>query len=90
MEDCAMPLHPVYIRLTGATRVRRLFLRRCVLQVQAADYTWHDADEHELRAIGFQASSSKARCSGQAGTSPLPISSIVVLDRGTLPAFYWA
>jgi hypothetical protein len=66
-----MPLHPIYGKLTGSTRLRSGWRGRLVIQVESVEGDWFDATERQLRAIGFEGSSAKSRKHDEANP-PLP------------------
>lgn len=67
-----MPLHQIYGRLTGFTRIRKGWRGRLVVQVETREGGWKDATERELRAIGFSASSERGRRVAERAGHPLP------------------
>lgn len=60
-QEALMPLHPAYVYLTGATRLRPGLFGKMVVQVDDTDGNWQDATERDLLAIGFEASSARGR-----------------------------
>lgn len=81
-----MPLHPVYGRLTGLTRLRRGWRGRLIVQVQTYEDDWKDATERELNNLGFEASSEKGRREQKSSTAWLPPLDWTTAD---LPGLKW-
>lgn len=68
-----MPNHPIYGELNGRSRLRRGMFGKLIVQVMTVDGAWSDATPSQLRAIGFEASSSKARAEAANGERRPPL-----------------